>query len=172
MHYFQLGTQYYIAGRYAALVWLIPVAGNLLHHAIEMYLKGCLAQDMKAEELKKLGHRLSQLWERFKPVQLGKSVDRFDPVVRALDRFEVIRYPDRILSEGMFGTISLVGPSPEMEPRGPQGPMPEYHLVVDDVDALVSMIFKHAQVNVSFLASMPRPGALEYLIKENRHLYI
>ena len=37
-----LGTQYYIAGRQAAMARLIPVYGNLLHHAVEMFLKGAL----------------------------------------------------------------------------------------------------------------------------------
>ena len=57
MQYFRFGTQYYVAGRYAALVWLIPVAGNLLHHAIEMYLKGARTESehwpIKKKEEKK-----------------------------------------------------------------------------------------------------------------------
>ena len=37
-----LATQYYIAGRLAARAAQAPVYGNLLHHAVEMYLKGAL----------------------------------------------------------------------------------------------------------------------------------
>ena len=33
--FFDLGFQYYIGGRYAVAAGLAPVAGNLLHHAIE-----------------------------------------------------------------------------------------------------------------------------------------
>lgn len=172
MQYFQLGTQYYVAGRYSAHVWLIPIAGNLLHHAIEMYLKGWLSQEMKPGELKRLGHSLSLLWERFKSDIPDRFLDRFDTVVRNLDRFEVIRYPDRILSEGMFGTISFVGPPPEMSPRGPHDPLPEYHLIVEEVDLLVTVIFKRAKVNASFFTSTLRHGAMEYLTKENRHFSI
>jgi hypothetical protein len=47
------GTQYYVAGRYAVIAGLMPVAGNLLHHAIEMCLKGALS--------KKAGKSLQQL---------------------------------------------------------------------------------------------------------------
>src|SRR6202043_1798471 len=35
--------QYYTIGRYSVLAGVNPVAGNLLHHAIEMFLKGALA---------------------------------------------------------------------------------------------------------------------------------
>ena len=44
--FFSAGTQYYVAGRYAVIVGLIPVAGNLLHHAVEMFLKGGLASSI------------------------------------------------------------------------------------------------------------------------------
>ena len=40
--YFKIATDYYIAGRYAYFSALIPTAGNLLHHAVELYLKGYL----------------------------------------------------------------------------------------------------------------------------------
>ena len=42
--YLRLALQYYIAGRsaYFALSW--PVAGNLLHHAVEMLLKYLLVE--------------------------------------------------------------------------------------------------------------------------------
>jgi hypothetical protein len=42
-HWFcDLATQYYVAGRLAARGGLVPVHGNLFHHAIEMYLKATL----------------------------------------------------------------------------------------------------------------------------------
>jgi len=40
---FDTGMQYYTIGRYSVLAGVNPVAGNLLHHAIEMFLKGALA---------------------------------------------------------------------------------------------------------------------------------
>lgn len=170
MQYFRLGTQYYVAGRYAALVWLMPVAGNLLHHAIEMCLKGSLAQDLQPDELRKLGHNLQAIWDRFKSALPGDPLERFDQVIAALNRFEAIRYPERILSDGMFTTISLVGPPPDMEPSGPHGPMPEYHLVLKDVDALVEVIFTSAKVNPGFFTAMLKPGAIHYLTENNQHL--
>jgi|SRR6267154_401864 len=171
MQYYRLATQYYVAGRYAALVWLIPVAGNLLHHAIEMYLKGCLASSQGAAALKQLGHHLPAIWARFKTTFPVDGLDSFDHVVAALDRFEAIRYPEHSMAGGMFSTISLVGPPPAMEPRGPDGPMPEYHLVISEVDAIVGVIFKQAHVSVNFFTSTLRPEAREYLFRNNKHIF-
>src|SRR5499433_2249964 len=45
------GMHYYVGGRYAVFAGLNPTAANLLHHAVEMALKGALAKkgmDLKA----------------------------------------------------------------------------------------------------------------------------
>jgi hypothetical protein len=49
---FKYGSQYYVSGRYAVLAGLIPLGGNLHHHAIEMLLKGALAKSMTSQKLK------------------------------------------------------------------------------------------------------------------------
>ena len=53
---------YYVAGRYSVLAGLNPTAGNQLHHAVEMCLKGGLAKKGKTlDELKNcvIGFRTS-----------------------------------------------------------------------------------------------------------------
>jgi hypothetical protein len=58
------GMDYYVAGRYAVFAGLNPTAANLLHHAVEMALKGALAKkgmDLKA--LKKLGGSEGRIWD-------------------------------------------------------------------------------------------------------------
>jgi hypothetical protein len=51
------GMHYYVAGRYAVFAGLNPTAANLLHHAIEMALKGALAKKgMDLRALKRLSH--------------------------------------------------------------------------------------------------------------------
>jgi hypothetical protein len=40
--FFSSAAQYYVAGRFGVFAALNPVAANLMHHAIEMYLKGAL----------------------------------------------------------------------------------------------------------------------------------
>ena len=41
---------YYAVGRYAVFAGLNPTAGNLLHHAVEMCLKGALAKKGKSTD--------------------------------------------------------------------------------------------------------------------------
>src|SRR5258708_5472564 len=49
-----LGIQYYTAGRSAAWAGLMPVCGNLCHHAVEMLLKAGLSRKHSLAELKKI----------------------------------------------------------------------------------------------------------------------
>jgi hypothetical protein len=94
VEFFHLGTQYYVAGRHAVLTRLMPVAANLLHHAVEMYLKGALTPQFTPTELwKKFGHKLGNLWDAFKVNNGGADLDSFDSIIAALDKFEHIRYP-------------------------------------------------------------------------------
>ena len=63
----QLGFQYYVSGRFAARGGLMPVSGNLFHHAVEMLLKGHLATTLPLNELRsRFGHRLREMWNAFK----------------------------------------------------------------------------------------------------------
>jgi hypothetical protein len=49
------GADYYISGRYAVFAQLSPVCANLLHHAIEMFMKAALDRTMDLTALKKTG---------------------------------------------------------------------------------------------------------------------
>jgi hypothetical protein len=66
VEFFRLGLHYYIAGRFATLAGLFPMAGNLLHHAVEMFLKGALVRLVGLKPLRKVGHDLNGLWDMFK----------------------------------------------------------------------------------------------------------
>jgi len=80
---FKYGSQYYVAGRYGVFAGLIPVAGNLHHHAIEMFLKGALSKTMTSEEMRrKLGHRLPKIWKKFKQRACDPSLSRFNRVIK------------------------------------------------------------------------------------------
>jgi hypothetical protein len=67
--FFSSAAQYYVAGRFGVFAALNPVAANLMHHAIEMYLKGALLK-LKTKTLKdlkdKFGHSLPKSWAAFK----------------------------------------------------------------------------------------------------------
>src|SRR5256885_6561596 len=110
--FFQCGSQYYVAGRWGMFAGLMPVAGNLHHHAIEMLLKGALSKTMSLEDLRfKLGHGLPKIWKRFKKQTNDASLGAFDKVIKELSKFEDIRYPDKLIAQGasMMFDITRVG---------------------------------------------------------------
>ena len=164
-HFFGTGLQYYTAGRFSAFAGFIPVTGNLLHHAVEMMLKGHLSRKLTLAELKRLSHSLAGVWAMFKQDIGASDLDELNPVVEALNRFEAIRYPDRIVSEGMFGSISISGPPASMKNTEPQ---PAYPLVLEDVDRLVKIIFDKSQVNPKFFSGLIRAEGSAFLKKDNK----
>jgi hypothetical protein len=44
--YFRYATDYYVAARFAFFARSMPTAGNLFHHAVELYLKGSLLMSL------------------------------------------------------------------------------------------------------------------------------
>jgi hypothetical protein len=153
------GMDYYVAGRYAVFAGLNPTAANLLHHAIEMALKGALAKkglDLKA--LKRLSHDLPKIWREF-TTQYGIDSSTFDGVIAELQKFETIRYPDKIVNQGLSSLISPGKPSP------PSGHM-KHHLWLGEIDELMDKIFAVGSIGHKAYASR-MPEAEKYLIKRN-----
>jgi hypothetical protein len=103
----KLAMQYYVNARFAAKVYLMPVSGNLFHHAVEMLLKSHLSHKLFLPELKdRFGHNLKKLWERFKKSFPADDLKSLDTLVWELHRFDHIRYPDGALQGGVLATIS------------------------------------------------------------------
>jgi hypothetical protein len=71
--FYSYGFQYYVAGRFAVIAQLSPVAANLLHHAIEMLLKGELAH-LDEKQRKDMGHDLTKLWPAYKKQMAAEDV--------------------------------------------------------------------------------------------------
>lgn len=166
MSFFSTGTQYYVSGRYAVIAGLIPVAGNLLHHAVEMFLKGGLAQLMELSELKALGHQLPKVWSVFKERLGTDGLERFDPVVTSLHAFEELRYPDSIIFRGAQMTMGVTG-QPILGRSAQIIPTPSYELYLSEVDPLVGAIFETASVSPPFFTAGLRPHAQQYLRDTN-----
>src|SRR5262245_53990136 len=101
-----LAVQYFVAGRAAAIHQLLPVVGNLLHHAAEMALKAALASTLSLAQMKKLGHHLPKIWAEFKTAN-PVDAPRFDSAVEELHRFEELRYPDSIVERGALMDFAL-----------------------------------------------------------------
>jgi hypothetical protein len=168
LHFAQLAMQYYVAGRAAAIHQLIPVLGNLLHHAVEMSLKAGLASSHSLVQLKGLGHRLPRLWEVFSAAFPSATGIGLQAAVDSLHRFEELRYPDSILANGAMMQFALhrshvsdLSPSP--------GGVPSYVLVLEDVDELEEAIFAAMNLNPQFFSASLSPKAKEHLLLHNLH---
>jgi hypothetical protein len=162
----RLAGQYYAAGRFAALSQVFPVAGNLLHHAIEMFLKCVLVKTLTLRELKKMGHNLTALWNRFAQIHPDLADASLSTTLAELQKFERLRYPDSVLAEGMQGlfAISRAGFSPL-----PDGPLPTYHLVLEDVDAIAQVTAQASGLKpIAFTLGLS-PQAIQFLELENLH---
>lgn len=140
-----LATQYYVAGRFASTAGLVPVYGNLFHHAIELYLKAILASTLSKKQLKQRWHHLDQLWEEVKSQHATMNLSRFDGTIRALHRFEDVRYPNEagmiasLMPPGsQQGVTLMVGPLPSTLPHAHEVHVAEIdELVVELVRLLV-----------------------------------
>ena len=165
--FYGLAIQYYVIARFGAFAGFLPVSGNLFHHALEMFLKGHLSSKLDLTELKGLGHRLQDIWQRFKADVSDATLDRYDAVIAELDRFEFIRYPDDILKRGMSASIAINRSTISTGTLTPGRPEPTYDIVVEDVDRLVKAIFEKSSVNPKFFTNGLNPDATIYLMKEN-----
>src|SRR5579872_4064541 len=95
---FDYGLQYLGAGRFAIAAFFAPVGASLLHHAVEMVLKGTLARSDPASVIRRYwktyGHRLGDLWRAVHERHSSAGLDRFENAIAALDKFEEIRFPE------------------------------------------------------------------------------
>jgi hypothetical protein len=163
LNYFSLASQYYVCGRAGVFAGCLPVSGNLLHHAVELFLKGDLCRSLSREDLKRQRHELRKLWRTFKNLHAGVPLSQHDDTIKALDKFEKIRYPDAITDLGMVGAITVAGPIPILRP----GPIPNYVLDLSAVDRLARSIFDAASVNPQFNFGMLPKDARAAIYRAN-----
>jgi len=114
-HYFNLATQYYVTARWATFTVAGTVAGNLFHHAIELYLKGDLSRSVSQRDLRKYGHNLKRLWKDYTQKHSASALSGFDSCIKDLHKFETIRYPDAIAEKGMVFAIPVSRPQPPLD---------------------------------------------------------
>lgn len=168
LQFAQLAMQYYIAGRAAAIQQLIPVLGNLLHHAVELSVKAGLAGNLSIGQLKSIGHNLPRLWAEFVALHPEIAAPRFQAAVDALHKFEELRYPDSVLARGASMQLALHRAhvvTPNVSPSG----VPTYLLILEDVDELEKAIFASANLNPKFFTASLSPSARDHLLLHNLH---
>ena len=162
--FFSSATHYYICGRFAAFSALVPVAGNLFHHAVEMYLKGGLSKSKSLTDLKKLSHELPNVWAEFRAQFEEPLLQQFDDAISALHAFEDLRYPNLVLAQGMSSKVSITKPS---DPVAGTGAPPQYDLCVEEIDKLVATLFTVVSVNPQFFTAGLKKGARQWLTETN-----
>jgi len=172
--FFSSAIQYYVAGRFAVFAGLDPVAGNVLHTAIEMAIKGYLSRKLSAAELKtKYMHSLNPLWRDFKASVADPSLRQFDRTVSELDQFKAIRYPDRVIKHGMLAKIGSHRRADEPGVRTIlPGPVPRYTLYLPEIDALFEAIVKASGNHQFFAGEILKTDAKEYLRRDNANCFI
>jgi hypothetical protein len=155
--FFHVAVEYYMQGRFGFFAGLTHAASHDLHFAIELYVKGCLCGRHPVDELKKLGHKLNDLWSKLK--KDSPSLQEFDSTVMALDEFHELRYPLPYIGNHQVG-FSLTLPNKLMAP-GPS----TYLLALHDIDRLVLALYRFRGV-VPRASSHIRAGE-KYLLHEH-----
>lgn len=147
LSFYSYGFQYYVAGRFAVIAQLSPVAANLLHHAIEMLLKGELVH-LEEKQRRDMGHDLTKLWPAYKKqMAVEDTLVSFDPVIEKLNKFEEIRYPDRVPSLRCRFTLEKAAET-ELDALQNDGRSDAvYELFLADIDALVAAILEKCTLN-------------------------
>jgi len=167
VQFLRLGVQYYVAGRSAVLAALLPISGNLFHHAIESFLKARLSQKLSLQKVKALGgrtgHELPPLWDAFKTEFPMARLEEFDGTIADLEHFERLRYPDAVIKEGaeiLVGTGTFIG-TPGANPA------PRYQIDTLVIDHLVAKIFEVCSRNPAFFTGGMNSYAREAITRNN-----
>ncbi len=164
------GAAYYAVGRFSIRHGLLPVCGNLLHQAVELFLKAVLVK--RGTPLLDLpdifGHDLTRLWTT---VAAGDStLAGHEATIASLDPLIELRYPDSVLSVG--ATIA-VGPRDlgSLRPSFPPGAQvpPHYEIDLEMVDALVALLIKLASLSAIDLIAFKRAEVLAEILYDNSH---
>ena len=162
--YLQTAFHYYITARFATINALGTVAGHLAHHAIDMFLRAALVETTTEQERLVLSHNLPKIWQQYKQLTANPALDTFDRTINDLDRFENIRYPDRIIRYGMTLEVGLDRNTSPTKPNELR-----YQLVLGELDELVKLIFQTSGIDAaSLVLSVVQPDALRYLSEQNR----
>jgi HEPN domain-containing protein len=166
--YFRMALEYYIAARFSALSFFMPMSGVMFHQAMELYLKGLLCLLLTEKKRTRLGHNLWRAWKKYKSLSKDSSLSRFDARVAGLDRYWGVRYPDEIVRHGIHANIAFEK-SPAAAVIGGRNQR-HYVLVVEEFDELMAVLWKKSGLNIK--AFMPSSDtARECLARWNKWVF-
>jgi hypothetical protein len=169
--FFKAALEYYVNGRASAFCGCLSTTGNLLHHAVEMMLKGELSRTASLEDLKdnkKFGHWLPKCWDAFKALFPTEDLSEFDLMISELDKFEMIRYPDNLLGRGASIGIGF-NRGRVVQNMKIGHPVPEYQIGVGDVDAFFARAMDLCHMNPKAYFGFLTEHGREMLTKYNAY---
>lgn len=159
--YMSISVQYYLAARWSTFNTLLPIAGNLFHHAIEMLLKKVIK--------KKLKHNLPAIWNQFKQMYPTINLAKFDKTIEKLHNWEEIRYPDnddKEINEDMELNRGRV-----IYFDKPSSIHKKFHLSLDEIDELYKAIWLGIGIHPLYLDGELVSGTKKEIYeKENNHI--
>jgi hypothetical protein len=168
-HFVKLSLQYYVTGRFAVLNQLHSAAPTLLHHAVELILKAALAATQSLTDLKQHGHGLSSLWQAALQEKSTLKTPSCDATIADLDKFEDLRYPDKLVSQGASVSIGIrSGENPVSSGSRPSSG-PSYRFNLGDIDELWAAVFKSIPANPAAFLQGLSEDAHKTLVAENQH---
>ena len=112
------------------------------------------------------GHALLGLWDAFK-ADTGADLREFDDAIAAVNEFETLRYPDDVMTRGPIMNLAWAhGPRPYFA-KADAPTIPQYTLVVSDVDRMAATIFTVCSRNLQFFTGGMNAYAREAVTYEN-----
>ena len=144
----EYGIAYYAIARNAVKLGFTNVAGSLMHHALEYFLKAALVkQGTPIADLRDYGHDLKSMWRVVRDRAGEPGLAGHDATIRDVERFESLRYPDRVLRTGMTYLADWLPPAGRPKFGRGMRQLPHYQFVVSEIDALVLDLFRVASLN-------------------------
>jgi hypothetical protein len=144
------------------------ICGNLFHHAVEMLLKGGLANRGKTlPELERMRHSLKKLWRAYKAEHPEAELERHNRTINRLDKHEEIRYPNPDL-HSIGVSLEWSGEPGEVKTFGGLRTPKQYAIVVSDIDDLITDVLKTSSWNPGVFMGTNQ-AALEAIKRHNSH---
>jgi hypothetical protein len=170
--YFFTASEYYVLGRFAFWTGSMGTCGNLLHHAIELFLKGHLLLTTPSDGLKdEFRHNLPRIWRRFKETVGDPRLAAFDRAVDEVHTFEALRYPDIVIEKGALFHFEVTRVDLDRSRAADKVPgnPPRYLLALEEVDQLVPVLFDVCGLNprAFLLGKLSSPDHRKFLLQAN-----
>jgi len=165
-----LALGYYASGRLAFRAGAGSlVSAQLLHHAIEFVLKATLARHTTLSDMKKFGHRLPDLFGAAEARSAELRSDDHRATAALLHELWELRFPDRILSEGML-SFTAGELTDRRRSEALSGNPDGYFLELAQIDRLFCTAFRSTGLTSAAFTQRLGADALQAMRAENAEL--